>query len=324
MLGLSTENRRFIHGELKFTLCPECDTINYMEFVTIKPEDKDTINKCLNGNPGRICEYTFGTMYIWSVHDEYCFCVEDDVLYFGVIDQTNADFYFPVGNVAEKDIRKLENYCKENNLEFRFSFVSSSQAEFLKGIYGDRIELEYERDWDDYLYYYDDLLYLRGKKYHGQKNHINRFLKEYPDFEMLPFDVSMTKEAVAFLDEYYATLGKDNQWLRDERYILENKLFRYYPIIDQEGLVIKINGKIAAMAFGEAVGDTLYVHFEKASRDYNGIYAAINQKFLEYCRREGIKYVNREEDLGDLGLRTAKTSLHPCEMIPKYFAKVNI
>lgn len=296
-----------------------------MEFYKLRAEDRNTINGIIGDNPERICENTFGTMYIWSVHDEYSYHIEDKTLYFGVIDEHFAEFYYPIGPADDSTkLGKLTAFCKEKGLELRFSFLSGKQVEIILKYLGDNINIIEDRNWAEYLYSYEDLLYLKGKKYHGQRNHINRFLREYPASEFLPYDEKMHDEMLIFLKEHYESLEKDNQWLRDERYVIENKLLPQYSLLGQTGLIVKVDGKIIAAAFGEILGDTLYVHFEKALREYNGSYAIINQRFAEFCYIDGLKYINREEDLGDLGLRTAKLSLHPVEIVPKFSAKVDI
>ncbi|NLL55994.1 MAG: DUF2156 domain-containing protein [Clostridiales bacterium] len=294
-----------------------------MEFFTIRAEDKDKITKIIGDNPERICENTFGSMYTWSVNDEYSYCIENKTLYFGLIDDKKADFYFPIGyDNAKEAVDKLVSYCKEKNLQMCFSFLSSSQTEMLKEYFGQSIIIEEDRDWADYLYNYEDLLRLKGKKYHGQRNHINRFMRTYKNYEILPYDVSMHDETLEYLEKHFDNIKNPNKWLRDERRIMTTRLLPNYEKLGQLGAVLKVDNKIVAVTFGEIVGDTLYVHFEKATREYHGSYPMINKSFVKMCHGESLKYINREEDLGEPGLRTAKLSLQPCQIIPKSFAKV--
>ena len=60
-----------------------------------------------------------------------------------------------------------------------------------------------------------------------------------------------------------------------------------------------------------------FLHVEKANPDIRGIYAAINKEFAEHAWGD-VVYLNREEDMGHEGLRTAKESYHPEFMIKKY------
>ena len=60
------------------------------------------------------------------------------------------------------------------------------------------------------------------------------------------------------------------------------------------------------------------VHFEKARTDFRGSYQYINYAFAQSLP-ESVEYINREQDLGDSGLRKAKMSYHPEQFIKKYW-----
>ena len=82
--------------------------------------------------------------------------------------------------------------------------------------------------------------------------------------------------------------------------------------------MIRVNGEIVAASFGEIVGDTMYVHIEKALRSFRGAYPMITSQFLHYYFQDGLLFVNREEDMGDEGLRYSKSAYHPCCLLKKY------
>ncbi|MHA1805475.1 MAG: phosphatidylglycerol lysyltransferase domain-containing protein, partial [Promethearchaeota archaeon] len=63
---------------------------------------------------------------------------------------------------------------------------------------------------------------------------------------------------------------------------------------------------------------TLIIHVEKAHVEHEGAYQAINNLFLKHCCKEGVKYVNGEQDLGISGIRKAKLSYKPHHMVKKY------
>jgi hypothetical protein len=51
----------------------------------------------------------------------------------------------------------------------------------------------------------------------------------------------------------------------------------------------------------------------------NGAGETINKLFAEKMRRlHNVSYINREEDVGDPGLRKAKLSYHPAIILKKY------
>ncbi|MGD9333090.1 MAG: phosphatidylglycerol lysyltransferase domain-containing protein, partial [Desulfobacterales bacterium] len=84
------------------------------------------------------------------------------------------------------------------------------------------------------------------------------------------------------------------------------------------GGAIVVDDMIVAYTIAEPLdGDTVVIHFEKGCPAHKGIYQAINQMFLESLEGR-FRYVNREQDLGDEGLRKAKMSYHPVKFNQKY------
>jgi len=85
-----------------------------------------------------------------------------------------------------------------------------------------------------------------------------------------------------------------------------------------KGGAILINGKVEAFTLGDPLNsETIVIHVEKANPAYEGLYPAINQAFLEH-HWPGYIYVNREQDLGEEGLRKAKESYFPHHLVNKY------
>jgi len=90
-----------------------------------------------------------------------------------------------------------------------------------------------------------------------------------------------------------------------------------------KGGVILIDGKVEAFTLGEPLNsETIVIHIEKANPAFEGLYPLINQAFLE-SHWSGFTYVNREQDLGEDGLRKAKESYFPHRMINKYTIGLN-
>ncbi len=82
--------------------------------------------------------------------------------------------------------------------------------------------------------------------------------------------------------------------------------------------MIKVDGTIVAYTLAELLNkDTIVVHVEKANPEFNGAYQAVAQQF--YDKLDGlIKFINREQDLGDLSIRKAKGHYHPVRYVKKY------
>ena len=68
------------------------------------------------------------------------------------------------------------------------------------------------------------------------------------------------------------------------------------------------------------VSDPYYSrNFEKAFSDIAGAYPMINQQFIAHAAGD-YQYINREDDVGDPGLRKAKLSYKPDILLEKYVA----
>jgi hypothetical protein len=88
-----------------------------------------------------------------------------------------------------------------------------------------------------------------------------------------------------------------------------------------EGALYFIGGKPVGWCLGEGLaGGTIFaVHFEKAAGGYKGVYQYMNQAFAAMLPPHYV-YINREQDLGDLGLRQAKETYRPHGFVKKYAA----
>ena len=94
--------------------------------------------------------------------------------------------------------------------------------------------------------------------------------------------------------------------------------FDYAPL----GGLLRAGGKIVGFSAGEIVGDTLIIHVEKADIAYDGVYQALVNEFAKRFVTESVQYINREEDVGDPGVRKSKDSDHPLRLLEKYLVQV--
>jgi hypothetical protein len=62
------------------------------------------------------------------------------------------------------------------------------------------------------------------------------------------------------------------------------------------------------------------VHFEKARIDFRGAFQYINYAYAQSLP-ESVEFVNREQDLGDEGMRQAKMTYRPVGFVKKYRAE---
>lgn len=276
--------------------------------------------KCQNF---RTCDFTIAGTFMWRKFFLSEYTVYNKMLLFKVTYMNGVvGFTFPsgCGNVDEA-LSQIEDYANENNIPLAFCTVPEKGLEVLKNRYGDKINISENRDWFDYLYNKEKMQTFKGRKFHTQKNHFNKFKKLYPDYRYVTIDKDNVNRVIEFFDKFAPEHEKDNPVAQEEAFRTREIL----PYLEKLGLFggfIEVEGKIVAFSVGEIIGDTLFVHIEKALREYEGSYQAMVKEFAIHEADEKVKYINREEDTGDLGLRKSKLSYRPVGLLEKYFVKV--
>lgn len=294
--------------------------------LTFEPITADNILKSVDYfkyKVSRTSDYTIGAMYMWRDFYQTQFTIYDDMILYKVKFLNRTSFTFPVGGGSiTKAMTALKEYCKENNLPLWFCTVPEEAVSTLVNDFGGSVPSNPSRDWADYLYLAEDLANMAGRKFSGQRNHINKFKKLYPDYKYERITSKNLSRVEEFLKDYQQNHSKDAS-LAQEELARTLEVLNYLEQFNLPGAFIEVDGTIIALTIGEIVNDTLHCHIEKAVRDYPGSYQMIVKEFSTDMLQYGIKYINREEDVGDEGLRTSKLSYHPIQLLDKYCVLVS-
>lgn len=295
-----------------------------MELTIKKPElsDKEKFERFFRMNQTRSCEYTFANLYLWHCHYHVGYIMVGDMLVFQYTDE--QVFTFPLGDHAylKETVDLLMEWCREHEIEFQMTNITPEQFAVLDALYPGEFSVEYYRDSADYIYETEKLINLSGKKYHGKKNHINKFKKNWPDWSYEPITKENVEECFQMALEWRAQNGCDEDEEKSAEMCVTLNSLRLMEELALQGGLIRAGGRIVAFTIGEPVcDDTMVIHIEKAFQDVQGAYPMINQQFLIHEASQ-YRYVNREEDLGEPGLRKAKESYHPAFLQEKGLLKL--
>ena len=277
----------------------------------------DIIRPFIKRYGGVFNDLTLGTRYMWGDEFGIEYAIFENTLIMRETFSKHASFYYPLGENAESAIREIEEYAKATGEgTLTFCCLTEEQTAALSKRYGE-VAVKNYRDWCDYIYPAEQFKTYAGKKLSGQRNHVNKFKKLYSDFcvqRITEKDIPAVKD---FLKKYESENALSG-WAADEEprvySLLDNMNY-----LDQFGIIVTVGGKIVSLSIGEIVGETLFVHVEKGLKEYEGIYPFTAQEFAKAFAGEGVKYINREEDCGDIGLRTSKTQYHPSEIKAKNY-----
>ncbi|MCQ2387304.1 MAG: GNAT family N-acetyltransferase [Clostridia bacterium] len=291
-----------------------------LEFFKI---EKDTLKfaEWFNKSEIQFCDLSVGTKFLWRAGFSCDYAFFNDTL---IIKESCSDykdaFYFPIGKDVDGALKEIENYVKEKNGELKFCCIDNVHAVNLSERYF-KTKVYNDRNWSDYIYDANSFKSFVGKKYSGQRNHINKFKKLYPDAKVRDIEFCDVEKIKNFLCEY-----ESKNQIVSETAIIEDKHLREYVenmfSLNQVGIIVEVNNKIVSFSIGEIVKDTLIVHIEKALTEYEGVYPFTANEFAKSFANEKVKFINREEDCGDQGLRISKLQYHPIEVKEKNFVEV--
>lgn len=271
-------------------------------------------------------DYSMGYLFMWQKELNIHYAITKDTLVLRFDLDGQATFSFPYGEYRDEVLKELVRYVKENKMPLRFYGVSKEQLPLFNNCPFFRdVNMSYDEKWSDYVYDFKEVLSFSGKKYSGQRNHINRYRSLYGEAKVMDIDDADITKVMDMLHEYEFEHPDPNALEREE-YALSIELIKNYKALKQHGIVL-LNDKdeVIGVAVGEILHDTLYIHVEKALRSYKGIYPTLYQSFVRHVneRYTELSYVNREDDSGDEGLRTSKNQYQPIARIHKYVIHVN-
>lgn len=292
-----------------------------LRFKKITLDDIPVLREFFPMEYSRTCDFTVGGTLMWTDYFDYSYCIVDGTLFMKGVTENDISrpaFSIPIGRLGlPASVGVLRDYCRRQGIELIFSAVPEPYVAPLRALGAKCVEAL--DDWSDYLYEATALSTLSGKKLGKKRNHVNRFMADNPDYRFCELTPELLPAVKDFFLNTHLALSKP--------LLAEVERMQVMRVLDNpdsfafEGAVLSTPAQgIVAFTLGEIKGDTLYVHIEKMNHEVAGAGESINKFFAEMMteRHPEIRYINREEDTGDPGLRYAKESYHPVEVLRKY------
>jgi len=291
----------------------------FPEFRPIEIGDRDFFHERLWEYQPKNSELTFTNLFIWRNHYGFRWSVYGDwLILLGNTSNGGMWAFTPIGPQGRIDVVRMllrwlqdEKGVAEPSIERADGRLVSELKESAE------FSIEPLRDHFDYVYRTEDLTKLAGGDYRAKRNHINYLLRSYK-FSYEPLN-GLHKDACLDLTHSWCQVMRceDDLNLFGEWGAIQEALANLEEL-HMVGSVLLIHGKVEAFTLGELLNqETAVVHIEKANTEIRGLYAMINQQF---CEREWqhVPFVNREQDLGEPGLRQAKLSYSPDHFVEKF------
>jgi hypothetical protein len=290
----------------------------FPSFKPLEIDDREFIQSRLWAYQPMTSELTFTNLFIWRGHYRLSWCLADDCLVLLSDLPAGPWFFPPIGPSPRADLcRRLLSWLRETRgvsdpylgrADGRLRQELTAEGGFIEAA---------DRDQFDYVYQTADLINLAGRNYQQKRNHLNNFQRIHRHIyePMTPDHL----EACLNLAHEWCEIRRceDDLNLMDEWEAVKEAL-AHFQDLGLEGGVVLVEGRLEAFTVGEKLNaETVVIHLEKANPEFRGLYAAINQSFLENTWQD-TPWVNREQDLGEPGLRKAKLSYQPHHMEEKF------
>jgi len=286
-----------------------------LQFEPISLEKQQDYLKILARCPQVASDYSFMNIWAWAEDYGLTWAWSDDCVW---IRQSRPEvlYWAPVGPWSEIDWPT--RFPEASGDPTIFIRIPNQLVEIWQTAFTDRAAFEEERGHWDYVYSVNELVDLKGNRFHKKKNLLNQFIKKY-DYTYVPFAPELIDQAMA-LQESWCTWRdcESSDVLAAENHAIFRVLNNWGQLNGTLGGALMIDGSMVAYTVAEALTpQSVVIHFEKGDTRFKGVYQAINQMFLAHSARDFLT-VNREQDLNDEGLRKSKLSYNPTELLHKY------
>lgn len=267
--------------------------------------------------PIQISEYTVTNFLIWQEYYRFHYLEQDSNLFIlSLKDPEKLIFFPPLGNTWKDQISELVELGKRNEKSVEFHRIPE---QYLSSFTNDDVKYAINDDRDnwDYVYKQSDLANLPGKSYANVRKKLNRF-KRQNQWEYKPITLDIVDILLRMQELWcrYRACSEDVTLDQENDGIVE--ILQNWDDLNVFGGAIFIKEIPVAYSIAEKLtSQTVVIHIEKASYEYDGAYQAIANEFASSLDPK-FTYINREQDLGEPGLRKSKESYHPHHYIKKY------
>ncbi len=270
----------------------------------------------------RSCTQSFQTIYLWSNVYQNTFAIEGGWLLIKSGSSRSYAFPFGEGDLREAVDLLLEDAHQEGR-KLRFFGLTAEQKEKLEALYPGKFRYTPDRDNAEYLYDAERMTTYAGKKLHAKRNFVNRFLENHPDWEFLPFTEENIPAVRAMHREWAAINEGSEEGLHQEGCVV-SRCLKEYEALGMTGGVLMAGGKVLGFSVASLISPTVAdINIEKAFADEPGAYPMVCREMARLLKERypALTTLNREEDMGDEGLRRSKESYYPTELLEKYITE---
>ncbi len=285
-----------------------------MKKCDFKPLDSSAFEKfaCYAPFFGESCERSWANLQLYNNTYNWQFAELDNRLYIASFEE--AYIFFPLGEMVAPE--ELQKHLLE--------FAGCCQCEIVCGDvpynyagYWNAVSPEFELIDDpgdyDYIYSVDHLCSFQGSCLRKRHNQVRQFERAWENnYHVEVINKQHLSEVYLLAERLSSSYWQDSSGL-EEKLALERLVELWNePALNLSGTVLYAGDILAGFSIYSMLNNDLAdVHFEKADRAYPGCGAKVTAVLASHLQERGCRFMNREQDLNEEGLRKAKKALDP-------------
>jgi len=287
------------------------------DFFPVCRENQETVSSFLRKHPQPLCGYTHATLEAWKAFVSYergPLAPETMLIAYRPVSEAPPILLQPIGAFSPDFQNRIIHGAEALDYPLKIFGVNGRFLE-LYPEFAARFSAREERNYANYVYRAEDLAQLRGRKYSRKRNLISQARSQYL-WEIHSLTGDMADKCFAVLESIRDEENPVMEGMSERELGALETTLRNFQRLEQQGLLITVDGRPVAFSIFEATNPTTAtIHFERALRSYKGLYQVINQETARVIGAQGFEFINREEDVGDAGLRAAKLSYYPVDLV---------
>lgn len=273
-------------------------------------EDKQLLDPLFLELQPRVSELTFANLFLFrTVHDYRLTLVRDAVVVLGRGYDGSPYFLPPLSGEIGAAAGEL--------LDAGLTLYGADDPFVERYLRTGGLEVVPDRDNFDYLHLKEEMALLSGKEYHKKKNRVNYFTLRHRHVVEF-YERRHLEGALALLEDWRRVRQSMAPGSAQGEVEGAGEALRLHAELGLSGVVVLVEGAVRGFALGERLNSTTAVcHFEKGDLFMEGLSQLLDREFSRLLFTD-CRYLNREQDLGELSLRQAKLSYRPIELVKKY------
>lgn len=282
-------------------------------FYPLDYDQIETLKKQITSLESCFSEYSSANLYLFRKIHNYQIDTNSSCL--TGVDRKKRNFLMPLSFLPfqKKELPAVWlDFLKSKGTLYP---LTQNQAQKIKTTLSLDCEIFYDEDDSDYLYERESIQTLKGRHLSSKRNLIHQLTSQHPNCRLEPLkdsDKTGIEELLFHWQEHHGDEGD----LESFREALEKR-----DLLNLQGWTLFCENQVIGVSLGEIQKERWLYHFAKTLPHFKGAGALLYQETAK-ALSSSIKEINMEQDLGQLGLRQAKHSFLPKELLHKWRVKL--